>query len=239
MSNHPKADFDRTCDKCKHFSAGRFARCNAPRNLITGQPLPVDVHAARSPRGHCGPSGKRFDAIEVAEPVPPMTHTNINAGTAVAERVERRRARRRTNGAAVAGLLALAILAAWTPPAAAEHAPTYRSRYVERGYYPERRRHHVEYRRHKHAEPVYYSEPQCHRELTREGDQYASEDGAKDQAVKAWQQAARWKYGERFMSIENAVATRYECGRSSVGSVVGQVFYRCSIEAVPCRPNLK
>jgi hypothetical protein len=50
-------------------------------------------------------------------------------------------------------------------------------------------------------------------------------------------QTARWQYGERFMSRENADDAAYECGRSSVGSVVGQVFYRCRLTAKPCRPE--
>lgn len=78
---------------------------------------------------------------------------------------------------------------------------------------------------------------ECRRELAAVGDQYATEAGAQGEADKAWMQTARWQHGERFMSRENAAEAAYECGRSSVGSVVGQVFYRCRLTAAPCAPR--
>jgi hypothetical protein len=84
--------------------------------------------------------------------------------------------------------------------------------------------------------PVYEG-TKCQATLAAVGDQYASEQGAQQEADKAWMQTARWQYGERFMSRENADDATYECGRSSVGSVVGQVFYRCRLTAKPCRPE--
>ena len=77
----------------------------------------------------------------------------------------------------------------------------------------------------------------CRPELAVVGDQYASESGAQGEADKAWMQTARWQWGERYMARENATDATYECGRSSVGSVVGQVFYRCRLTAKPCRPD--
>lgn len=82
-----------------------------------------------------------------------------------------------------------------------------------------------------------YDTNKCQATLAAVGDQYASEQGAQQEADKAWMQTARWQYGERFMSRENADDATYECGRSSVGSVVGQVFYRCRLTAKPCRPE--
>jgi hypothetical protein len=77
----------------------------------------------------------------------------------------------------------------------------------------------------------------CRPQLAVVGDQYASESGAQGEADKAWMQTARWQWGERYMAREHAVDAAYECGRSSVGSVVGQVFYRCRLTAKPCRPE--
>lgn len=68
------------------------------------------------------------------------------------------------------------------------------------------------------------------------GDQYASEQGAKAEADKAWSQTVRWQLGERWMDRANAKGASYECGRSSVGSIAGQVFHRCRLAAMPCRP---
>lgn len=81
------------------------------------------------------------------------------------------------------------------------------------------------------------SEDKCRPRLAVVGDQYASEQGAQQEADKAWMQTARWQWGERYMAREHADDAAYECGRSSVGSVVGQVFYRCRLTAKPCRPD--
>jgi hypothetical protein len=86
------------------------------------------------------------------------------------------------------------------------------------------------------APPVVAAD-KCQPMLAAVGDQYATEQGAQQEADKAWMQTARWQYGERYMSRENADNASYECGRSSVGSVVGQVFYRCRLTANPCRPE--
>lgn len=102
--------------------------------------------------------------------------------------------------------------------------------------YEERRRREIRRARIFRTAPVYDSN-KCQATLAAVGDQYASEQGAQQEADKAWMQTARWQYGERFMSRENADDASYECGRSSVGSVVGQVFYRCRLTAKPCRPD--
>lgn len=81
------------------------------------------------------------------------------------------------------------------------------------------------------------AEDKCRPNLAVVGDQYASEAGAQGEADKAWMQTARWQWGERYMAREHADDATYECGRSSVGSVVGQVFYRCRLTARPCRPD--
>lgn len=76
----------------------------------------------------------------------------------------------------------------------------------------------------------------CASSLTREGDQFATVAGAKDEANKAWMQAVRWKLGEQFMDIAHADNVTYSCGRSSIGSVAGNTFHRCEVTATPCRP---
>lgn len=74
----------------------------------------------------------------------------------------------------------------------------------------------------------------CRAKMTAVGDQFASEDGAKSEAVKAFSQAARWAYGEKLMNIEHAQGVTYQCNRSSVGSVMGATMHRCEIVARPC-----
>jgi ribonuclease D len=100
----------------------------------------------------------------------------------------------------------------------------------------ERRRREIRRARIIRTAPV-VTENKCQPTLAAVGDQYASEQGAQQEADKAWMQTARWQYGERYMSRDNADDAAYECGRSSVGSVVGQVFYRCRLTAKPCRPE--
>ena len=116
----------------------------------------------------------------------------------------------------------------------ADRAEARKTRWEEREAW--RRRHDIRRARIIRTEPVEFRN-KCQDTLAAVGDQYASEQGAQQEADKAWMQTARWQYGERFMSRENADDAAYECGRSSVGSVVGQVFYRCRLTAKPCRPE--
>lgn len=71
-----------------------------------------------------------------------------------------------------------------------------------------------------------------------DGDQYVGEEGAKDQAEKAWSQSVRADYGERMMDIKHARDIHFACWRSSVGSLAGQTFHRCKIMATPCQAPL-
>lgn len=97
--------------------------------------------------------------------------------------------------------------------------------------------------RHHHKPRVIYrtapkvDAPRCASDaVTREGDQYATEEGAKEEAKKAWRQAVRWKFGEQMMDPDNALGGKnFSCSRSSVGSVAGQTFIRCELTARPCR----
>lgn len=141
-------------------------------------------------------------------------------------------------------LLVLLTLIVATIPAPAQNAPYMRSYYNPIGHWedddhPSLRR----YVRHaRHTRKVWRHHRHydgCQSSLSVVGDQYATKDGAKQEADKAWMQTARWKYGERFMDRQNADNIDYECGRSSVGSVAGQVFYRCSLKARPCPANEK
>jgi hypothetical protein len=144
---------------------------------------------------------------------------------------------------AIFGVLAFLILVASAIVASAEHVPNYQ------GYRPayiwnvhewrevnRRRRYRREplptYRERREADSG-----RCKAAVAVVGDQYATVGGAQDEAWKAWSQTIRFMAGERFMSKDNADDVTFECGRSSVGSIVGQVFYRCRISARPCRPQ--
>lgn len=66
------------------------------------------------------------------------------------------------------------------------------------------------------------------------GDQRPTEEGAKEQADKAWMQETRFRYGERYMQMNQAKDRRYACSRSSIGEIVGQTMLRCEVIAQPC-----
>ena len=153
--------------------------------------------------------------------------------------------------AAIFATLVGLILAVTVLVAHAQNAPTYTSRPVDWfdrdgnhvRYYRTRHRKHAYERRqevrgwHSQARGYYPSEEKCKATVAVVGDQYASESGAQDEAWKSWAQTVRFMAGERYMSKDNAEDIAFECGRSSVGSIVGQVFYRCRIRARPCRPT--
>lgn len=68
------------------------------------------------------------------------------------------------------------------------------------------------------------------------GSQWANENGAEDSARKAWMEQVRWRFGESAMTIEAAQDYSKRCSRSSIGEFANQIFYRCEVQAKPCRP---
>lgn len=143
--------------------------------------------------------------------------------------------------AAIFAVLAFLILAASAIVASAEQAGASPSRYRPLHHWDAhewRVAHHR--RRKKVIRRETYREREdgrCRAPVAVVGDQYATVKGAQEESDKAWAQTIRYMHGERFMSRDHADDVFYECGRSSVGSVVGQVFYRCRIVARPCRPE--
>jgi phosphoribosyl-AMP cyclohydrolase len=151
--------------------------------------------------------------------------------------------------AAIFVFLAGLVLALTAIVANAQNAPTYTSRPVDwfdrdgnhvRYYRTRHRKHHYERRQevrgwHSQARGYYPSHDLCRPVMTVVGEQHVSVEGAKDEARKSFSQTARWRHGERVMDVQHARDVRYECSRSSVGSVVGQVFHRCELTARPCR----
>lgn len=67
------------------------------------------------------------------------------------------------------------------------------------------------------------------------GTQWIGEQGALDAAKKDWMERVRYDHGEKFLDLSHAEDFVKNCGRVSIGEVVGQVMYRCEITARPCR----
>jgi hypothetical protein len=69
------------------------------------------------------------------------------------------------------------------------------------------------------------------------GTQWIGEQGALDAAIKDWRERTRYDYGEIFVDMTHAEDFRQRCGRTSIGEVAGQIFYRCEIWARPCKAD--
>jgi hypothetical protein len=73
------------------------------------------------------------------------------------------------------------------------------------------------------------------------GTQWIGTEGALDAARKDWMERTRFDYGESWLDMANARGPYgsdnpvHSCGRTSVGEVAGQVMYRCTIIARPCK----
>ena len=80
--------------------------------------------------------------------------------------------------------------------------------------------------------------PVCAGPVRGVGEQYVSEAGAVDRAIKSWQETVRYDLGEGYMDTKNAQDIQFRCTRSSIGEIAGQTFQRCEWKARPCRPML-
>jgi hypothetical protein len=144
--------------------------------------------------------------------------------------------------AIIFGILATLILVASAIVASAQNAPvfpSYRPAYVWNVHeWREVRR---TRRNRREPLPTYRprEEGRCWPFLVAVGEQHVSLGGAQEKARDMFAATARWRIGERAMDFNNARDATYECSRSSVGSVAGQVFYRCEVKARPCRAPIK
>lgn len=97
------------------------------------------------------------------------------------------------------------------------------------------------------GETYYYAAPRydreeryhCHPLQRVVGNQHLTVEGAKKAADEAWAGDVRFRFGELYMSLDNARSVVYTCSRSSIkeGGVttLGQTLTRCEIQATPCR----
>ena len=108
------------------------------------------------------------------------------------------------------------------------------------------RRHRYRHRHHRRRVIVRrrHVSQACRSEMTIVGDQSPTLNGARAQALKAYQQEARFRHGERFADPRNAAGVRFECVRSSIKNIANRAtaaigidtqLERCSVTATPCR----
>ena len=107
------------------------------------------------------------------------------------------------------------------------------------------------YRRHRHHRRTrrviirrYHDTGVCKRSMTVVGDMAQSTKGAREAALKAFQQESRFRHGERFADPRNAAGVQFECVHASIKNIANRAtaavgvdtqLERCSVTATPCR----
>jgi hypothetical protein len=79
---------------------------------------------------------------------------------------------------------------------------------------------------------------QCHARRRVVGEEKSSRARAQRAADNAWMGSIRYDHGERYQDLNYAKDVRHNCGPSSTTTILKRVFFRCSIEATPCRAPL-
>ena len=75
----------------------------------------------------------------------------------------------------------------------------------------------------------------CHARRRVVGEERPSRAKAQRAADNAWMGAVRYDHGERYQDINNAKDIRHNCDPSSTTTILKRVFFRCVLEATPCR----
>lgn len=76
---------------------------------------------------------------------------------------------------------------------------------------------------------------QCHARRRVVGEEKSSRAKAQRAADNAWMGSVRYDHGERFQDLNNAKDVRHNCDPSSTTTILKRVFFRCVVEATPCR----
>jgi hypothetical protein len=78
----------------------------------------------------------------------------------------------------------------------------------------------------------------CHTRRRVVGEERSSKEKALKAAESAWMGAVRYDFGERYQDLNHAKDVRNNCDPSSVTRLVKTPYFRCAVEATPCRaPN--
>ena len=118
-------------------------------------------------------------------------------------------------------------------------------------YYRPRHQHYRRHRHDRHDGDSYYSSSyypgsreridhglQCHSRRRVIGEEKSSRARAQRAADNAWMGSVRYDHGERFQDMNHAKDVRHNCGPSSTTTILKRTFFRCSVEATPCRAPL-
>lgn len=121
----------------------------------------------------------------------------------------------------------------------ARHRHAYRWRYYDYG----RRRHHHHY--HDYARWHIPGAGEridhglfCQARRRVVGEERPTRAKAQRAADNAWMGSVRYDHGERYQDLNHAKDVRHNCDPSSTTTILKRVFFRCVVEATPCRAEL-
>ena len=111
----------------------------------------------------------------------------------------------------------------------AHHRHAYRWRYY-------RRHHHTHY----HNRSLERIDPglQCHARRRVIGEERPTRAKAQRASDNAWMGSVRYDHGERYQDLNHAKDVRHNCDPSSTTTILKRVYFRCVVEATPCRAPL-
>jgi hypothetical protein len=123
------------------------------------------------------------------------------------------------------------------------HRHAYRWRYYRHGHHRWNRhhRHHDHGDRHRHDHGDRWSRERidhglvCHARRRVIGEERPTRVKAQRAADNAWMGSVRYDHGERYQDINHAKDVRHNCDPSSTTTILKRVFFRCVLEATPCR----
>jgi hypothetical protein len=75
----------------------------------------------------------------------------------------------------------------------------------------------------------------CHARRRVIGEERPTRVKAQRAADNAWMGSVRYDHGERYQDINHAKDVRHNCDPSSTTTILNRVFFRCVLEATPCR----
>jgi hypothetical protein len=117
----------------------------------------------------------------------------------------------------------------------ARHRHAYRWRYYR--HRPHHRHGHHHGHHHVSRERIDHG-LQCQARRRVVGEERPSRAKAQRAADNAWMGSVRYDHGERYQDLNHAKDVRHNCDPSSTTTILKRVFFRCVIEATPCRAPL-
>jgi hypothetical protein len=124
----------------------------------------------------------------------------------------------------------------------ARHRHAYRWRYYRHRHYGRRHHHHHDGGGYHLGGRWYPGSGEridhgliCHARRRVVGEERPSRAKAQRAADNAWMGSVRYDHGERYQDLNHAKDVRHNCDPSSTTTILKRVYFRCVVEATPCR----